>query len=63
MIAIRLKTADLSEPLGIDVRNPRFSWNCEGGIRQTAYRLIAKEKSGRLLYDSGRVESSHMYCH
>ena len=74
MKAIRLKTADLSEPLGIDVRNPRFSWNCEaeqsgdspledeGGIRQTAYRLIAKEKSGRLLYDSGRVESSHMYC-
>ncbi|MBP3876511.1 MAG: family 78 glycoside hydrolase catalytic domain [Lachnospiraceae bacterium] len=62
MKAIRLKVSDLIHPLGIDDRNPRFSWNCEGGITQTAYRFLAESEDGQILFDTGRVESSSMYC-
>ena len=33
MIAIRLKTEHLFDPLGIDIRQPRLFWNCEGGVK------------------------------
>ena len=41
MKAVKLKTEYLKNPLGIDIKNPRFMWNCEGGKAQSAYRLIA----------------------
>ena len=41
MKAINLKTEYLTNPIGIDVTEPRFSWNCEGGIRQSAYQIIS----------------------
>lgn len=59
MKAIRLKTDHLFNPLGIDNRVPRFTWNCNGGVKQTAYRLVAEE-NGRILFDSGKVESDSM---
>lgn len=62
MKAIRLKVSDLDRAFGIDDRHPRFSWNCKGGILQTAFRLVAEQDDGTLLYDSGRVDSRHMYC-
>ena len=37
MIATRLKTEYLGNPLGIDMVRPRLQWNCDGGITQTAY--------------------------
>lgn len=61
MKAIRLNTDYRNNPLGIDNKNPRFTWNCEGGIKQTAYRLVAEE-NGRILFDSGKVESDSMNC-
>ena len=61
MEAIRLKTDHRVNPLGIDNRAPRFTWNCKGGIKQTAYRLVAEE-NGRILFDSGKVESDSMNC-
>lgn len=61
MKAIRLKTEYRFQPLGIDSLQPRFTWNCEGGVRQDAYRLIARE-NGTVLFDSGRVASSAMHC-
>lgn len=33
MKAIRLQTEYLTKPLGLGIARPRFSWNCEGGIR------------------------------
>lgn len=62
MKAIRLKTEFLTDPIGIDITAPRLFWNCEGGVRQTAYEIIASDDSGNLLWSSGNVESSSMYC-
>jgi alpha-L-rhamnosidase len=59
MRAVRLRTAYLEEPLGLGARAPRFSWNCEGGIRQVAYRIVA-ERAGRVVWDTGRTDSSRM---
>ena len=59
MKAIRLQTEYLSEPLGLGIDAPQFSWNCEGGIKQTAYQIIAKRKN-ELVWDSGKVASSAM---
>ncbi len=60
MKPIRLRTEYLIDPLGIDIPHPRLFWNCEGGQRQTAYRLIAK-KNGKPFYDSEKVPSSSMH--
>lgn len=61
MRAIRLRTAGLEKPLGIDDRHPRLSWNCAGGIRQTAFRVCAFLKDGSSLLDTGKMESSRMH--
>ena len=54
MKAIRLRTEYLFDPVGIDVQKPRLMWNCEGGVKQTAYQIAAEN------WDSGRVESASM---
>ena len=59
MKAIRLQAEYLTEPLGLGIAAPRFSWNCEGGIKQTAYRILA-ERGGEIVWDSGKVASSSM---
>lgn len=59
MRAVRLRTEYLRNPIGIDIRRPRLSWNCEGGIRQTAYQIIAKV-NGETVWNSGKMESSTM---
>src|SRR5512132_1819694 len=55
-----------TNPLGIDVLQPRLSWQIQSdrrGARQIAYRILAASseaglQSGTdLLWDSGRVES------
>ncbi len=56
MRAIRLKTEHLFDPLGIDIKRPRLSWNCEGGIKQTAYEIVAPK------WQSGRVKSGAMHA-
>lgn len=60
MKAIRLKTEYLFEPIGIDVAKPRLFWNCEGGVKQTAYEIVATNDAGEVLWSSGKVESSAM---
>ena len=57
MEAIRLRTEYLENPVGIDIRHPRFMWNCEGGSKQTAYQIIADRwDSGKILSDSMHAE-------
>ena len=60
MKAINLKTEYLQNPLGIDILHPRLSWNCDSGIKQSAYQLFAYEDDV-LVYDSGKVNSSSMH--
>lgn len=60
MKAVKLKTAHLSNPLGIDVIRPFLSWNAEGGIKQTAYQIVALSE-GKPVWDTGRREGSDMH--
>ena len=55
MKAIRIKTEFLINPIGVDFKHPLITWNCDGGVKQTAYRIVAS--SG---WDSGKVESDSM---
>ena len=59
MRAIRLKTEFLTDPIGVDFQNPVFTWNCEGGIKQTAYQIVAKCNE-ETVWDSGKVKSDSM---
>ena len=59
MNAINLKTEYMKDPLGIDIAAPRLFWNCDGGVTQTAYQIIA-EVDGTAAWDSGKVSSSQM---
>ena len=61
MKAINLKTEYLVNPIGIDIQNPRLMWNCEGGVKQTAYRIVAKTDD-ETIWDSGKVLTDAMYA-
>ena len=54
-----LRCEYLRNPLGIDVAQPRLSWQLESdrrGARQTAYQVIVESES-KAIWDSRRVES------
>lgn len=59
MKAIRLRTEHMENPLGIDIREPFLSWNCEGGKKQTAYEIEAVSE-GQVIWNSGKVASDRM---
>lgn len=59
MRAINMKTAQMINPLGIDISKPLLTWTCEGGICQTAYQIIATI-DGMEVWNSGKVFSSSM---
>ena len=61
MKAISLRTEYLVNPIGIDIRHPRLLWNCKGGTKQTAYRIVAKV-DGKTVWDSGKVVSDSMHA-
>lgn len=59
----------LENPLGVDVLQPRFSWNItsgERGVTQSAYRLIVGENLNEVekgtsnIWDSGKISSDNM---
>lgn len=62
MRAISLRTEYRRNPLGIDERRPQFTWKCADGAEQHAYRVCAVSAAGRVLFDSGRIESGRMRC-
>lgn len=46
-------------PIGLDVRKPRFSWKLlsnEKNVLQTAYRIVVS-KAGNIVWDSGKQDS------
>lgn len=61
MKAIHLRANGRQNPMGISDREPFLSWQCEDGIRQTAYRILAVS-GGRTIWDSGRVDSGKMHA-
>lgn len=60
MLAVKLKTEYLHSPMGIDIDQPRLFWNCQGGVSQSAWQIIATGDSGITLWDSGKVENNAM---
>lgn len=56
MNAVHLRTEYLNNPMGSDIPHPRLMWNCAGGVKQTAYRIVTEN------WDSGRVESASMHA-
>ena len=66
MKAYRLRTADLYDPMGIDLQHPLLSWNLKGGgVRQTAYEIQAAHSWQALeaedtIWRTGKVDSSSM---
>lgn len=66
--AINLRTEYLENPLGIDIKKPRFGWNLEGdGKKQTAFEIRAAHSETELenheIWNSGRIASSSMQHH
>ena len=59
MKAIRLQVEYLTEPLGLGNPQPRFYWNCDGGVSQTAYQIVCT-RGGETVWDSGKMGSSSM---
>ena len=57
--AINLKTEYLVDPIGIDVEKPRLMWNCDGCVKQSAYRVVAT-CDGAVVFDSGKIGSDEM---
>lgn len=60
MKGIRLKTNYLINPIGIDIKSPEFTWNCEGGKNQTAYHIVCRDEKKSVLWDTGKVTSDAM---
>ena len=59
MKAVHLQTEYLTEPLGLGLASPRFYWNCEGGISQSAYQIVVK-RGDEIVWDTGKVSSPVM---
>lgn len=59
MKAINLKVEYLNSPIGLGIKKPHFYWNCEGGVKQSAYQIICK-KEDEVIWDSKKVNSSSM---
>ena len=66
LVVSDLKCEYITNPLGIDMHQPRYSWNilCElRGVSQSAYRILVADSPGKLrkkrgnIWDSGKVLS------
>ena len=64
---VNLKCEHSANPTGIDIPNPRLSWNIESGQRnwnQSAYQILIASDSSKLnlhsddVWDSGKITSS-----
>ncbi len=60
MKTVNLKTEYLKNPIGIDIKRPRLFWNCEGGIKQTAYIVSFKNEDGSEFWKSEKILGNEM---
>ena len=56
-----MKTNYRRDPVGISDTAPFLSWQCEGGVKQTAYQIVALS-GDETVWDSGRVNSGKMHA-
>ncbi|EHL72470.1 hypothetical protein HMPREF1032_03522 [Subdoligranulum sp. 4_3_54A2FAA] len=61
MQAIHMKTNHLTAPRGIDAGPLFLSWQCSGGVYQTAYE-IELDADGETVWQSGKVSSDSMHA-
>ena len=61
MQATNLQTNHLTAPLGMDGGPLFLSWQCTGGLRQTAYE-IQLTADDALVWESGKVQSQSMHA-
>lgn len=59
-IPVNLRVEYIREPLGIDISEPRFSWQMaspgdERGYSQAAYQVIVRDPKGNPVWDTKRV--------
>ncbi len=57
---VKLRTEYLENPLGIDVRQPRLSWQIDSEVRdtrQSAYQIRVRDSKSDV-WDAGKVESA-----
>lgn len=59
MEAINVKVDYLKNPIGLVNTSPRFYWNCDGGVSQSAYQIVCLREE-EVIWDSGKVSSSSM---
>ena len=59
--ATNLQTNHLTAPLGMDGGPLFLSWQCTGGLRQTAYE-IQLTVDDALVWESGKVQSHSMHA-
>lgn len=55
MKAIDLRIEYMKNPLDIYFRHPRFFRNCKDGIKQTAYRIVAKADEQIVWYSGADI--------
>ena len=60
MKAIKLRTEQKVNPIGIDGKEQFLSWICDDGITQSAYQITACTED-QTIYDSGKVVSQDMH--
>ena len=67
MKAVNIKVEHLKSPIGIDIKKPYISWNCDEGIKQTAYIIdvynYCNDKKGDLIYSTNKYQTSDMFAY
>lgn len=66
---VNLKVENVSHPIGMDVNQPRFSWQMKTDAnkrdyKQIAYRIEVKDENGNTAWNSGKVttgEATNIY--
>ena len=56
--AHKIQIEHLNDPIGISYLRPEIEWIPLGAREQTAFRVVEKDRSGRVLSDSGKISSS-----
>lgn len=59
MKATNIKIDNLKNPLGLENNKPRVTWNCEDGIKQSAYSYSV-EINGENSFESEKIQSDEM---
>jgi len=62
MKPVRLQLNHRNNPLGIDEKQLRFTWNDEGGVIQTAYCVKVWNSENETVFNSEKTLSSKMNC-